>query len=565
MSTDHTSEGSDPKRFVIVGGVAAGASAAARARRLSETAEITLIERGPDVSFANCGLPYFIGGEIEDRTALAVQTPQTLTAMLNIKVRVRTEALSFDPTAKTLEVHDLVTGESESLPYDTLLLATGASPLRPNLPGIDDSRIHCLRSLEDMDRIKDAAATARHATVVGAGFIGLEMAEQLTRIGKDVALVEMCDQILPPLDKPMTLLMEDELRRNGIDLILDDAIAGFGVESEQSVTCELKSGREVPTDLVILAIGVRPESGLAAAAGAELGPRGHIKVDRFMQTSLPGVYAAGDAIETDDLVGPFPVAVPLGGPANRQGRVAADHIIRGDEALPYPGSLGTAIVRVFDVAAGLTGWTEKRLKAADISYQAVTVGDNQHAGYFPGAKALTLKLLWNPESTRILGAQVTGFEGVDKRLDVIATAMAGGLTIEDLCHLELAYAPPFGSAKDIVNLAGFVALNTQEGLVSFTDELPTGDDVQIVDLRPPALVDEHPVPGCTVLNIPLPILRRHLDDLDRSKPVVTVCALGKTAYFGARILAQNGFDVSVYSGGIRARIDPRTPIKPPAN
>lgn len=565
MSTNHTTKASNPQRFVIVGGVAAGASAAARARRLSETADITLIERGPDVSFANCGLPYFIGGEIEDRSALAVQTPQTLTAMLNIKVRVSTEAISFDPVAKTVELRNLATDETETLPYDTLLLATGASPLRPPLPGIDDSRIQCLRTLEDMDRIKEAVAAARHATVVGAGFIGLEMAEQLTHIGKKVALVEMCDQIMPPLDKPMTLLMEDELQRNGIDLVLDDAIAGFGVESDTDVTCRLKSGREIKTDLVILAIGVRPETGLAAAAGVELGPKGHIRVSRFMQTSLPDVYAAGDAVETDDLVGPLPVAVPLGGPANRQGRVAADHIFRGDDALPYPGSLGTAIVRVFDVAAGLTGWTEKRLKAADISYKSVTVGDSHHAAYFPGAKPLTLKLLWNPESTRILGAQVTGFEGVDKRLDVIATAMAGGLTIEDLCHLEFAYAPPFGSAKDIVNLAGFVALNAQEGLVTFTDELPTGDGVQVVDLRPHPLVSAHPVPHATVTNIPLPMLRGRLGELDRSKPVVTICALGKMAYFGARILAQNGFDVSVYSGGIRARIDPRTPIKPPAN
>lgn len=564
MNTDNTSEASHPLRFVIVGGVAAGASAAARARRLSESAEITLIERGPDVSFANCGLPYFIGGEIEDRSALAVQTPQTLTAMLNIKVRVSTEAVSFDPVAKTVELRDLTSGETESLPYDTLLLATGASPIRPPLPGIDDPRIHCLRSLEDMDQVKEAASAVNHATVVGAGFIGLEMAEQLTRIGKQVALVEMCDQILPPLDKPMTLLMEDELVGKGIDLVLDDAIAGFGVASGEPLTCRLKSGREIQTDLVILAIGVRPESGLAAAAGADLGPKGHIVVDRFMQTSLPDVYAAGDAIETDDLVGPLPVAVPLGGPANRQGRIAADHLFRGEDALPYPGSLGTAIVRVFDVAAGLTGWTEKRLKAANISYAAVTVGDGHHAGYFPGAKPLTLKLLWNPESTRILGAQVTGYEGVDKRLDVIATAMAGGLTIEDLCHLELAYAPPFGSAKDIVNLAGFVALNTQDGLVTFTDELPTDENVQIVDLRPPVLVSSHPLPHSTAINIPLPMLRTRLDELDRSKPVVTVCALGKTAYFGARILAQNGFDVTVYSGGIRARIDPRTPFKPPA-
>ncbi|MEZ5275769.1 MAG: FAD-dependent oxidoreductase [Opitutaceae bacterium] len=564
MITNSTSTPDRPIRFVIVGGVAAGASAAARARRLAESAEIILIERGPDVSFANCGLPYFIGGEIPDRAALAVQTPQTLKALLNIDVRVRTEATRIDLKTKTLEATHLATGKAEIIPYDHLLLATGASPIRPNLPGIDDPRILTLRSLEDMDRVKLKASTASHVTVIGAGFIGLEMAEQLKRIGKEVTLVEMCDQVLPPLDRPMTLLMEDELRRNGIDLALADPIAAFEADLSGKLGCLLRSGRRISTDLVILGIGVRPDTGLATRAGLDVSPRGHIRVNAFMQTSAPSVYAAGDAVETEDLITGTPVVVPLGGPANRQGRVVADHIFLGSRARPYPGSLGTAIVRVFEVAAGLTGWTEKRLNAAGLPYHTVTVGDQHHAGYFPGAKPLTLKLLWNPENRRILGGQVTGFEDVDKRLDVLATAIAGGLTIDDLCHLELAYAPPFGAAKDIVNLAGFTATNADDGLVTMTDTLPEDKSTQILDLRPPVLVKGYPIPDRTVINIPLAMLRGRLNEIDRNRPVVTVCALGKTAYFGARILQQNGYDVTTYSGGIRAHFDPRTPFKPPA-
>jgi len=561
MSEIKETENQRPQRFVVIGGVAAGASAAARARRLSETAEITLIERGPDVSFANCGLPYYIGDEILDRADLAVHTPQTLTAMLNIDVRTNTEATGLDCANKTLEITDLRTGTTESLAYDKLLLATGASPIRPNLPGIDDGGIHTLRSLEDMDRIKKAAASVDHITVIGAGFIGLEIAEQMIRKGKQVALVEMVDQVLPPLDRPMTLLLEDELRRNQVDLVLGDGIAGFQTSDTGAMACRLQSGREIETDLVVLGIGVRPETKLASEAGIELGPKGHIRVDRFMQTNIPSVYAAGDAVETEDLVTAAPTAVPLGGPANRQGRVVADHIFRGEQARPYPGSLGTAVVRVFEVAAGLTGWTEKRLVSAGMDYQAVTVGDNHHASYYPGAKPLTLKMLWDPESGRVLGAQVTGFEGVDKRLDVMATAIAGRLTIDDLCHLELAYAPPFGSAKDIVNLAGFAATNAQDGLAVFTDVLPEDTETQLIDIRPAPLVRAHPFPNRKVRNIPLPMLRDRIGELDKDRPVVTICALGKMAYFGARILAQHGFKVAIYSGGIRARIDPRTPAK----
>lgn len=549
-------------RLVIVGGVAAGASAAARARRLSESAAITLIERGPDVSFANCGLPYFIGGEIKSRDALAVQTPATLKALLALDVRTSTEAVAIDRAAKRVQLRNLSAGTTEWLPYDRLLLAPGAVPVRPALPGIDDPRVFTLRSLSDMDRIKAAAAGARRVLVLGAGFIGLEMAEQFVRLEKTVTLVELQDQVLPPLDRPMTRLLEDELRRRGVDLILGASAARFTADPA-ALTGHLASGRTVETDLVVLSIGVRPETSLARDAGLALGPRGHLRVNGFMQTSDPAIYAAGDAVEVEDFISGEPTAVPLGGPANRQGRLVADHIFRPADVKPFPGALGTAIVRAFDVAAGLTGWTEKRLRVAGRAYRTVTVNDNHHAGYFPGARPLLLKLLWDPATGRMLGAQATGFAGVDKRLDVLATAIAGGLTIDDLAELELAYAPPFGSAKDIVNLAGFAACNARDGLVAPVDALPDDPAVQILDVRPPALVSAHPIPRAGVVNVPLAALRSRLGELDRTRPVVTVCALGKTAYFAARILAQHGFQVSTLTGGIRAHFDPRTPAKLP--
>ncbi len=547
--------------LVVVGGVAAGASAAARARRLSEIASITLIERGPDVSFANCGLPYFVGGEIKQRDALAVQTPQTLKALLALDVRTSTEVTAIDRAAKLVHLRNLASGTTESLPYDKLVLAPGAVPVRPALPGIDDPRIFTLRSLQDMDRIKAAAAKAQRVAVIGAGFIGLEMAEQFVHLGKQVTLVELTEQVLPPLDRPMTRLLEDELRKHQVELVLGDRVAAF--EAGDPLICRLASGRAVTADLVVLSIGVRPDSALARDAGLALGNHGHIRVNGFMQTNDPDIYAAGDVVETEDFITGEPATVPLGGPANRQGRLIADHIFHPAETKSYQGALGTAIVRVFEVAAGLTGWTEKRLRAASRPYRTVTVNDNHHAGYFPGAKPLLVKLLWDPQNDRVLGAQVTGLAGVDKRLDVIATALAGSLTIDDLAQLELAYAPPFGAAKDIVNLAGFAACNVRDGLVVTTDALPDDSAVQIVDARPAPLVQSHPLPRNHVINIPLGQLRARLGELDRTRPVVTVCALGKTSYFAARILAQNGFQVSSLTGGIRAHFDPRSPAKLP--
>lgn len=549
-------------KLLVVGGVAAGASCAARARRLSENAQITMIERGPDVSFANCGLPYFIGGEIGARDALAVQTPASLKALLNLDVRTRCEALRIDRANKRVEVGYLADGRREWLDYDKLLLAPGASPLRPPLPGIDDARVLTLRNLEDMDRIVSAADSGMRAVIIGAGFIGLEMAEQLRRKGLSVELVELQPQVFPLLDAPMAALLESELRHNEIGITLGDGVECFTAQGA-ALRCQLKSGRYIDADLVILSIGVKPDTQLARDAGLQLGARGHLVVDEFQRTSDPDIYAAGDAVETlDRTTGSEPTVVPMGGPANRQGRVAADHMLIPEKARPYPGSLGTAIVRAFDVAAGITGWSEKRLLAAGRPYATVTVNDHQHATYYPGARPLTLKIVWDPASGRLLGAQASGFEGIDKRLDVLATAIIGRLTIDDLCHLELAYAPPFGSAKDVINLAGFAACNRRDGLVSHVTTLPDDPRVQVVDVRPQALAAAFPAP-CAAINIPFPTLRAKLDQLDRQRPVVTLCAFGKMSYFAARVLAQNGFSVSSFSGGLKANVDPRSPGKLP--
>ena len=546
-------------KLLVIGGVAAGASCAARARRLSESAQITVLERGPDVSFANCGLPYHIGGEIQDRSVLAVQTPASLKALLNLDVRTRCEAVRIDRLNKRVEVKNLTSGAMEWITYDKLMLSPGASPIRPNITGIDDSRIYTLRSLEDMDRIVEATDKGMRAVAIGAGFIGLEMAEQLNDKGLSVELVELQNQVLPQLDKKMSMLLESELKHNEVGVTLGDGIERF-VSTEDAVECHLKSGKVLKADFVVLSMGVVPETMIARDAGLSLGARGHIVVNNFQQTSDPDIYAAGDAVETEELVFGGRTVLPMGGPANRQGRIAADHMLRPDIAKAYPGSLGTAIVRVFSVAAGVTGWTEKRMREAGHPCASVIVNDHQHATYYPGAKPLTLKIVWDPQTGRVVGAQATGCKGVDKRLDVLAACIQNEATIDDLCHLELAYAPPFGSAKDIINLAGFAATNLRDGLVIQTDDL-SFSGVQIVDVRPKPVADAFPLAGS--INIPFPTLRSNLDKLDRRHPVITVCAFGKMSYFAARILAQNGFQVQSYSGGIKGNLDPRSPAKLP--
>ena len=546
---------SPSRSVVIIGGVAGGASAAARLRRLDELADITIVERGPDVSFANCGLPYHIGGEIADRDQLAVQTPASLQALLNLRVLTNTEALRIDRTARTVTVLDRPSGRESVLPYDQLVLAPGAAPIRPTLPGIDLPQIHTLRSLEDMDRIKTKLHQVSSVLVIGAGFIGLEMAEQLAHLGKRVHLVELLPQILPVLDAEMVRPLENELRDHHIDLRLGTAVTAFEEGPGQEVTALTSQGDRIPVGVVILSIGVRPESALAQQAGLQLTPRGHIVVNSYMQTSDPAIYAVGDVCAAPDPLTGGLSNVPLGGPANRQGRTCADHMVRGAAALPYPGSVGTAIVRVFRLAAGITGLSERRLKELGKPYCSVLVSGPSHASYFPGSQTVTLKLLWDPETGQVLGAQAYGADGVDKRLDVMATALRGRLTIDDLVHLELSYAPPFGSAKDVVNLAGFAATNRRDGLLVPIDSLPEVGTAQLVDVRSAAAAAAHPIAGS--VNIPLSTLRESLGVLQPSLPIVTVCAHGKTSYFAARILSQHGFQVSSLAGGIDAHPEPQ--------
>ena len=533
-------------RIIIIGGVAGGASAAARARRHSETARITVIERGPDVSFANCGLPYHIGGEIENREELALQTPESLRQLLNLEVLTLTEAIAIKPDAREVTLRSMTDGRESVISYDELILSPGASPLRPPLPGIDHPKILTLRNLQDMDRIKSEVEKVDSVAIIGAGFIGLEMAEQLIRLGKKVSLVELQPQVLPQLDPEMVRPLQRELSSHGVELILGDGIEGFEDRGGHPAAL-LKSGRELEVGLAILSIGVRPESDLARNAGLELGPRGHIRVDAWQRTSAPNIYAVGDVCESPDPLLGGHVAIALGGPANRQGRTAADHIFLGEKALPFRGSIGTSIVRVFGLSAGITGASERRLETAGVPYRTVTVNGPSHASYFPGAETITLKLLWSPEDGRVLGAQAVGGEGVDKRLDVMATAIHGRMTIDDLVHLEFAYAPPFGSAKDVVNTAGFAATNIRDGLLVPVASLEEADGEQIIDVRPPESVEKLPVPGA--INIPLPALRSRLDEVDKSRPVYTVCQMGKTSYFAARILANHGYDARSILGG----------------
>jgi len=543
----------DPMRLVIIGGVAAGASAAARARRLSEHMSITIIERGEDISFANCGLPYHIGGEITDRSALAIHTPESLGELLNIDIFVRTEATSIDINKKLVLAYDHNEKKEIQFPYDKLLLAPGAKPIRPTMEGIDDPRIMILRNLQDMDNIKKNLSSSQKILVIGAGFIGLEMVEMLVHLGKNVHLVELQDQVLPVLDKEMVKHIQVELIDNNIDLVLGDGITSFEPK-EKSLIAHLNSGKTIETDLVILSIGVQCESKLAEDANLELGIRKSIKVNEYLQTSNPDIYAAGDVAETADPILDKRVIVPLGGPANRQGRVAADHILLGDKARPYPGTIGTSIVRVFSIAAGITGYSEKRLASESITYKSVIVTANQHAGYYPGAVPLTLKILWSVDDGRLLGAQAYGFDGVDKRLDVLSTAIKGKLSVDDLCHLELAYAPPFGSARDVINIAGFAAQNINDNLLVPVYEMPTDDKTQLVDVRAKESAELHPIPDAS--NIPMTELRKRLNEIDKDKPVVTICALGKMSYFASRVLKQNGFHVSSMIGGINVK-DPQ--------
>ena len=531
-------------RIVIVGGVAGGASAAARARRLSEEAEIVVLERGPSVSFANCGLPYHLGGAIPERQSLLVQTAERLNARYDLDVRVRHEVLAIDRAAKEVAVRDLERGREYRLGYDALLLSPGAEPVRPPIPGMALPRVFTLRSLPDLDALLAAASGARRALVLGAGFIGLELAEAFRRRGLEVALVERLPHVLATADPEMAEPLHRELRAAGVDLRLGCALEAFEAEGE-GLRARLGDGTELRCDLAVVAVGVRPETGLARQAGLELGPTGGIRVDASLRTSDPAIWAVGDAVEVVDVVSGQPALVPLAGPANRQGRLAADAIL-GREAR-YGGSQGSAIVKVFGLAFASTGLSQAALEARGIPCRSVHLHPADHATYYPGAELMHLKLCFDPAEGRLLGAQAVGASGVDKRIDVLATALRAGLTVHDLEELELCYAPPFGSAKDAVNMAGYAASNLLKGDVALWEPDEALREALLLDVRTPQEFGEGALPGA--LNRPLDELRDWLDELPKDRELRVYCQAGLRGYLACRMLTQHGFQARNLSGG----------------
>ncbi len=543
-------------KTVIIGGVAAGASCAARLRRLDESAEIVIFERGPYISYANCGLPYHIGGVIKSRDALLVTKTKTMENRFNVDVRTESEAISIDRENKVIAIRKQGTGEEYTESYDKLLIATGSSPLRPPIPGIDDPRIKTLWTVPDTDRISEMINSpngAKSAIVIGGGFIGIETAENLNHAGLDVTLVEAMDQVMAPFDMEMAKLLHENILENGVELCLGDGVDSFE-GSEENVTVRLKSGKELKADLVILSIGVRPNSQLAKDAGLEINERGGIVTDDHLRTADPDIYAAGDVIEVEDIVSGEKTMVPLAGPANKMGRIVADNIAGGDEI--YRGTQGSSVAKVFDLTAASTGSNEKTLikrgLKKGIDYETLVIVQNHHAGYYPGAAQMSLKLIFAKDGSRIFGAQIVGRDGVDKRIDTIGVALRMGASIDDLKSLELAYAPPYSSAKDPVNMAGFTAENIIRGMVSFCDwDLPDRDkEVVLLDIREEAELMGYEIPGA--VNIPLDQLRNRLDELDSSRTYIVFCSIGVRSYNAARILINNGFkNTLVYPGGTR--------------
>lgn len=544
-------------KIVIIGAVAGGASAAARARRLDEDAEIVLIERGTEPSFANCGLPYYVGGEIESRDKLLVAPAERLRLRYRLDVRTRQEVTSINRDKQTVDVRNLETGETFTEPYDRLIISTGASPFRPPIPGIEGPDVLELRDLADAERMFERVATghSRRAVIVGAGFIGIEVAENLIRRGLDVTVVELVDQILPPWDREMVRPLEDHLREQGVRLMLNDSAEAFEetTTDDANLVVKLKSGEELPACFAVVCIGVRPESKLAEEAGFEIGPRGGIVTNDHMQTSDPNVYAVGDVAQVKDFITGEPTQIPLAGPANRQGRIAADHIFGRDSR--YRGTQGTAVVGVFGKTAAMTGHSEKLLQRANRPYEKIYIHPNDHAGYYPGASPMTLKLLFNPEDARIWGAQAVGTAGVDKRIDVIATAIHAGMTVYDLEDVELCYAPQYGSAKDPVNMAGFVAAGVLRGdqPVTHSHLVPPTDqprDWFVLDVRSPGEFDAGHIHDA--VNIPLEELREQMSKLPTNRRIVVYCFVGQRGYMATRLLKHHDFDVSNLCGGYKS-------------
>lgn len=538
------------KKVLIVGGVAGGASAAARLRRLDEEAHIVMFERDPYISFANCGLPYYIGGSIQDRSKLLVQTPEAMHKRFNIDVRIQSEVVSIDPVNKKVRVHSKENGAYEES-YDALIMSPGAKPIRPHLPGMESSKIHTLRNIPDTDKVKAKVQEegVRSAVVIGGGFIGVEMAENLKEAGLDVTLIEAGPQILAPFDAEMASVLAKELEDKGIGLLFSDMVLGFE-EIGSQIEVKLASGTVLRSEMVLLAIGVTPDTAFLKDSGLEFGPRGHILVNERMETNLQDVYAVGDAVEVVDFVNGQKTAIPLAGPANKQGRIAADNV--AGLGTTYKGSQGTSIIKVFGLTGAATGNNEKTLKRMNIPYHVVHVHPNSHASYYPGATPISLKLLFDPQGV-VLGAQAVGYDGVDKRIDDIATVIRFRGTITDLTELELSYAPPYSSAKDPVNMAGYTAENVLSGMtrVFVPTDLAERDPAAtiLVDVRTAMEHANGHIEGS--LNIPVDELRARLNELDPSKEIWVYCQVGLRGYTASRILMQKGFKVRNLTGGYK--------------
>ena len=540
-------------KVVIVGGVAGGATAAARIRRLDEQAEIVVFERSGYISYANCGLPYYIGGIITDPEELTLQTPESFYSRFRVDMRVRHEVIAIHPDRKTVSVRKLETGEEFEECYDKLLLSPGAKPTQPRLPGIGLDRLFTLRTVEDTFRIKAYLDThhPRSAVLAGGGFIGLELAENLRELGMDVTIVQRPKQLMNPFDPDMAAFIHGQMRKHGVKLALGHTVEGFR-ESEAGVEVLLKDEQSLHTDMVILAIGVTPDTGLAKDAGLELGIKGSILVNERMETSIPDIYAVGDAVQVKHSVTGQDALISLAGPANKQGRIAADNICGGDSR--YNGSQGSSVIKVFDMTAAVTGINETNAKKAGIETDKVILSPMSHAGYYPGGKMMTMKVLFEKNTYRLLGAQIVGYDGVDKRIDVLATAIHAGMKAFDLKELDLAYAPPYSSAKDPVNMAGFMIENIANGtLKQWHPEqlpgLPRDGSVTLLDTRTPAEFGRGHIED--FINIPVDDLRDRIGEIPSGKPVYVICQSGLRSYIATRILSGYGFDAYNFSGGFR--------------
>ncbi len=536
-------------RILIVGGVAGGASAAARARRLSEDAEIIIFERGEHVSFANCGLPYHIGGAIKERDKLIIQTPASLFKRLNIIVKVKTEVIKINRDAKYIEVKDLLSGQISKESYDALILSPGAEPIKPPMPGLDLPQVMTLRNIPDMDKIKHRVDSnhAKRAVIVGGGYIGLEMAEALRERGLEVVIIELSNQVMGPADPEMAFYLHETLSKHGVSIKFGVSVKAF-YEAKDGIDVELSNQERIKTDLVILAIGVKPDVALAKEAGLTIGARGGIATNSAMQTNDPNIYAVGDAVEVDEFVTGTKALIPLAGPANRQGRMAADNIFNRHSV--YKKTQGTAVCKLFDLTIAMTGVNEKILKRMNMSYAKIYTHGNDHASYYPDSKQIHMKLLFDPTTGKILGAQAVGQSGVDKRMDVLAVALRAGLTVYDLEDLELCYAPPYGSAKDPVNFLGFVAANALKGDVThcYIDDIKNiSKDQVLLDVRSVKEAQAGMIPNA--VNIPIDDLRGALATLSKDKEYLAYCHVGLRGYLACRILKQRGFKCRNFSGG----------------